>query len=1190
MFGFGDKSSVIDKARRVVSKGEPSKAVEILKNALTDEESDLPLILEIMHTYNTMDKLNEVIVWAKKGEDLSKDAERKVITEVEDLFYGRNHPDVFAEYLLEKNSEKRNFEDVSDVFKEMTEDGKKKFLEREEKIFEKIQNKDSALKKKDLTHFYLLAVMYESQNSEKAIETYKEIIDKSPDEIETVIEQLRRANRDHYGDPYLQFGLGEILLQYKDYSEGISNIRNATKKKEELEEKAISVLSSYRKESEEIMDYLSELLIESGREEKAMELIDDFEPDEAIKKFQRMVKKNPDNPEVHRKLGKAYLDKDRYLEGLNEILSAVEISPDEGTGEYLEKIEEQIPPEIDNYLTLAQIYRGLDSTKKAIEILEKGFSISPSASSAIVEVLESIEGKEGLGEEGLDLKAKLLSREGKVDSALDIYRELASRTGDYGKAREGLSRLKEQNPLNTEIELTSLMLKIPEAPEEAAQQVNLILTEEPDYVPYILTEYDKWVRSHTDQANEFLTFFKGIDREKFPDFTYDFAVAELNRITGDFESAKEYYLKAAREAPDRFNFLLQHLQDYRDELQIRITLASLYFDRGRYSEGKAEIKGAVKNFPDAISDIITFLIRRAKRKEGKKELAGFLTDVLIRNDYYEEALRWGRESLDSMEIEERGELLVNLAKAEAKTGDLSKAASLARKAVSIDESLIDRAIKELEEIKEEEKEEPDVLMALYELYRRKENIKKAINSLEGVLTQKPSMADIIVGEYEKLIEISPIDAELRLHYGKAKLLIGDSSGFNEIEKGVRFEPDLKEEALDVLTAPLDRDIEEEAVLLRAKLRKELGYQKEAVYDFFESYWKNEDDRPEIIQHIEESISESLLDDEMVDELFKIYENEGRNRKFVEIIDSFFDGSQKRGNYLLNKINVTFGEKVPVPIRIMRVKLLYRVGDKEQAKSEMRELLETHPEVASNLKEIINFDDEDVRGLLINIYLVLSEWNKVQKLIKKVPIEERLEYYEKLLDKNPDSQEAMREAGYLYFLLEETDKAELYLNSLDDLGGRERVILWLLGDKEAEVSKEDIENYRETILRDRIRITASIEKIVKIYIKLGELDKAFEKSLELDGERCEIMKSLVEINAGDYEDAYQRLSKLEQTEEVRKLRAISAMKGGNPEIALSLITDFEMEPTKKKNLVKTLLEKASKKYREIYPLPKEVIDG
>ena len=113
MFSFGDQSNLIDKARRVASKGDSLKAVKLLQGALRNAESDLPLILEIMHLYHAIDKLNEVIIWAEKGTALSAKAKKKVVGEVEDLFYGRGKPDRLAEYLMEKWIEKMREEGLT---------------------------------------------------------------------------------------------------------------------------------------------------------------------------------------------------------------------------------------------------------------------------------------------------------------------------------------------------------------------------------------------------------------------------------------------------------------------------------------------------------------------------------------------------------------------------------------------------------------------------------------------------------------------------------------------------------------------------------------------------------------------------------------------------------------------------------------------------------------------------------------------------------------------------------------------------------------------------------------------------------------------------------------------------------------------------------------------------------------------
>ena len=167
MFTFGDQSNLIDKARRVAAKGDHLKAVKILQSALRNDESDLPLILEIMHLYHSVDKLNEVIIWAERGSTLSAKARAKVIGEVEDLFYGRGKPDRLAEYLMEKWVEKTDFEGVYDLFRDMSEESKKSFIQREEQVVKNILANKKDFSSRDFTHFYLYAIMKEGRESEE---------------------------------------------------------------------------------------------------------------------------------------------------------------------------------------------------------------------------------------------------------------------------------------------------------------------------------------------------------------------------------------------------------------------------------------------------------------------------------------------------------------------------------------------------------------------------------------------------------------------------------------------------------------------------------------------------------------------------------------------------------------------------------------------------------------------------------------------------------------------------------------------------------------------------------------------------------------------------------------------------------------------------------------------------------------
>jgi tetratricopeptide (TPR) repeat protein len=1182
MFTFGDQSNLIDKARRVASKGDSLKAVQILQNALRNDNSDLPLILEIMHTYHSIDKLNEVIIWAEKGTALSLEAKKKVIGEVEDLFYGRGKPDRLAEYLMEKWAEKMDFEGVSDLFRDMSEESKVAFLKREEQVVKNILDNKTEFNQRDFTHLYLFAITNEGRESEESLKIFKTILEKRPEDLESITLELRRAERENYGDANLKLGLGDFLLKDKHYTEAASKLRESVKLKPEFQEEVISILSPYGKDSKDVLDYLSELLIEAGKEEKALDLIEDFEVDDAIKKYQMMVKKDPENPMIHKQLAEAYIKKERYSEGLKEFLSAVSVAADEGIGKRVKELEKKIPEEIDNFLNLANVYSTLGWKEEVVRLLEKAFEISPTSSTTIIENLNQMfEGKE-FPSTGLLLKARLLSREGDTEGALQIYKEMSLDSEKTEQIKEELQKFKKENPVSTEGEIISLMLQIPERPEEIAQKVNLIIGEETDYIPVMLTEFDKRVKAKPEFTEQFLKFYKNLDRKEFPPFTYPFALAELYRLSGEFDKAEKYYKEAIDEDGERFKFILTYLQGFREDPRIRKLLSALYFHKGEYEKGCREIENAARAFPDYVGEATSFLINEVKKEKDNEIVSKTLTKILIQHNYYEEAIKWGSQVLDSLELEEQPELMLSLAKANAKIGHLSNAAGLVRRAIGLDKSLSEQAIEVLEDIRKEGAAEYETLMTLYKLYRETGNIDKAVACLDATFRQKPSMVDVMQEECEKLVDIAPIHAALRIFYGNVKLHKGDLSGIDEIEKGIRFDPKLKSQAVESLEKFEDPNVEKSIVLLRADIEKDLGHMDQALIYFIDAYWENEEKRDKTIKEINDLVPKVELATELVGKLLKIYANEERNAPLVGIIEDFFDGSEEKGAYLLKEIESLFSGKLPLPLRVILVKIRYKVGDRQKSKEEMEELLNEYPDVAEKLKEFIDPDDAEIIPLLVRINLELCEWDTAIDYIRKLGIKEQIPLYEQLLDRCSDKEEVVAEGAYLYFISDNYEKAGFYLDKLKEPGGKEKVLLWFLG-KKSKVSVKEIEEVHKQILLDRIKITDSAEERAYLYIKLKDFDNAFEETKNLDEAKKDILVSVIQEELKDYWGAYQRLSKLEAKDDLMERRALLAFYSGSTELALSLLAKAEMDPARKNSYISTMLREATEEYRRIRPL-------
>lgn len=1182
MFTFGDQSNLIEKARRVSSKGDYLKAVQILQSALRNQNSDLPLILEIMHTYHSVDKLNEVIIWAEKGAVLSAQAQKKVIGEVEDLFYGRGKPDRLAEYLMEKWAARGDFEGVYDLFREITEESKAAFIKREEQVVKNILTNKEDFKERDFTHLFLYALMNEGRNSEESLRIFKIILEKKPKERENITLELRRAERENYGDAHLKLGLGEFLLKDKHYQEAVSKLREAVNAEPKFQEQVVQILTPYGKETKETIDYLSELLIESGKEEKALDLIDDFEVDDAIKKYQQMVKKDPENPLIHKQLAEAYVKKERYSEAVKEFLSAVSLAIDEEIGHRVKQLEDKVPAEIDNQLNVAKVYSILDWDDEVVSVLEATFERSPSTSSILLENLNQVfEGKE-LPSKALILKARLLSREGDTEAALQIYKEMSLDADKTEQIKEELQKFQKENPVSTEGEIVSLMLQIPDNPAEIAEKVNLIISESVDYIPVMLTEFDKRVKSKPEYTAQFLEFYKNLDRQEFPPFTYPFALAELYRLSEEYDKAELSFKEAIDEDPERFKFIITYLQGYRAEPRIRKMIASLYFHKEEFKKGCKEIENAAREFKDYVGEITTFLINEIKKRKDNEAISRVLTKILIQNDYYEEAIKWGSQVLDSLDVENQPELMLSLAKANAKVGNLSKAAALIRRAIGLDSTLTEKAIEVLEEIKTEKDADYESLMTLYRLYKESGNIGKAVDCLEETLTKKPKMVDAMLEESEKLIELAPIHAALRIFYGRVKLLKGDLSGVNEIEKGIKFDPKLKSSAVTAMEHFEDPDVEKSIVFLRAGIEKDLGHIDKALEYFIRTYWENEDKRDIAIKEINEAVPKVDLTKELAGKLLKIYANEERNSPFLAIVNEFFDGSKERGEYLLTQTESLFKENIPLPIRVTLAEIRYQIGDKEKSREEMEALLYEFPEVAERLKDFIAPDDEEMVSLLVRISLGLSDWDAAIKYIKNLNIKEQVPFYTQLLEKYSDNDDIVREGAYLYFVARDMEKADEYLNKIKKPNDKEKVLLWFRG-KNVKVSIKEIKEVRKQVHLDRLKMTDSVEERVLLYLKLGNFEKAFEEVKEMEGETKEILLSEIEASIGEYWSAYRRLSNLKNKKNFLEKRAFLAFYSGKPELALSLLSQTEMDPMKKQAYVSSILKEAADSRKKIMPL-------
>jgi hypothetical protein len=203
-------------------------------------------------------------------------------------------------------------------------------------------------------------------------------------------------------------------------------------------------------------------------------------------------------------------------------------------------------------------------------------------------------------------------------------------------------------------------------------------------------------------------------------------------------------------------------------------------------------------------------------------------------------------------------------------------------------------------------------------------------------------------------------------------------------------------------------------------------------------------------------------------------------------------------------------------------------------------------------------------------------------MKDMAIKERLPFYEQLLDKCSDNEEIVKEGAYLYFIAGDKEKSDFYLGKIKKLDSKEKVLLWFLG-KGTKVSIKEVQEVREQILLDRLKMTDIPEEKVRLYLKLKRFEDAFEEIKEVDDKKREVLLSDLEAELGDYSGAYRRLSSLESREDLTKKRALLAFYSGNTELALGLLSNTDINPMERRVYVSSMLREATEKYKRIRPL-------
>ena len=1140
MFGFGGKEKVIDKARRLVISGKTEKALEVLQSALTGDESDLSLILEIMHLYSSLGHFKEVIIWAKKGEGISRETKEHIIKEVEDLYYGSNKPRELAGYLVEKRTEARDFEGVWEIIEGMDREHLADIIQKENAILSNIREKER-FSPRDRMHFYMTALCYEPLDTKKSMEIFMELLQKAPEEEDTIYNEIERINRNLFGDPYIMITLGRLLIRRGNLERGIEQFKKATERTPQITPYAIEVLEEFSENIPEALDLLSDLYIKTGNKEKALQVLNKFRGKAAIKKYEELVRTNPDSIEALRKLTYAYLDEKRYEDALKTLKKVFELNPGALNIQEVVGIIEKVTDNPDAIFIASEILRKMGKPKLAVKSLKKAFAISPSSVDDILGSLKDVLSEYPDMVEGIVFKGELLAFKKEFDDAIETIEMVLDEPEGIELAKEVLLKIYKNNPENSKSAILVNIINLKANPERSIENLNRILSEEPGAVPYLMKQLDTWIRIKPDYIPYVLKAYTSFPAEVFPPFVLPFAIAEAYALNGDFENARRFYIKAVKQDPNRAGFIIKAIRNHPESQENFLLLIELLILFRMFKKAEEVIRISIKKFPDITGELVTLLLTSVERVGKSPGIYSILLNLLNEHGYYEEVIKYGERAEDILPRGKRGNLYFNLASAYGKTGREQEFVKYLALAVAEDRNLVKKAIDLIESFMKEQEVSSETYLLLHSLYRDEREISKAADALYMAYEKNPGIGDAIIEDFKKLIDIAPIEASLYYRLGQIMLSRGNGSGLELLQKAVRFDPNLRDVVIESLESAEGTALEGNTILLKIDFLKQEGRLNEVMDALIQVYKGFPEMRQKVVNEIMGLLPKIEITPENYRDILKIILEERRNRVIAEFVEKLVKDYPGLTKDIITLLDEYFGEEYPAPLRFLRAELLKISGKKDEVIRELRAIYEKAPDSAGRILGLLDVDSPESARLYVDCNIQVGNYDEAFKGLSLLDYEERVSYLQELI-RYSDRIDYRKELMKIYAVMGHWDRVLEIGESLVEQDERDRAFLYLAG-KDIHVDYNVLQKVKEEILMERIRGAESPEEKYINALKLGDEGLISEVLKALPEEKRIKEAARFEIKKGRYLMGLKLLNGLEKDTDVLRMMEVCASRLG-----------------------------------------------
>ncbi len=815
-FTTRDREKILEKAVKLKAEGRLDQAIKTLESSVGDSPEDFDLLLELARNYFEAGRRIDSVTALRKAYSLDTQRRDEVVGALTDLHYRGSSPIETGDALIEVYITQHEFEELERTLKSLSNRDLQLLETRYTKIYENIikSKNPNAYTHRDLNVvIQLCSVQIFMGRLDHGFELADRLLSVKESDKAAVQSWARSVSRWKWNDPRPPFFLMRLYLAFQKYEEAL---QAASRTIDLDKSYGFKILEEFNKITlppniqVDFLSFLSNLEVEVKNVDDAIASFNrllDLEPgkiEDVIRGLRELLRLSPKEIKIHFALGDTYLRAQRTTLAVEEYAKIIEINPDiiDEVIKRYEKVFKADPknPQVISYLVEAYLIK--DNVAMATDVIERCYSVDPGLAEEYVMNLNLILEKDINNLKALNLLALSYFKKGEIDNAVVVMESLLNR-GKEGKAmaETGARAILSSDPKN--VHAQKILIDSLISQERAAEAISLIqerASDDPTESIALLPKIDDLICADQTLLEQGRTIYNQLKDQD--EFLINLVMGRSYAYEKDYDQALAYLEKSLALDPARHEdvkkVMIDLIQRDPKAVPLMIYIARVYLKEGDIDKSARFFRAAQMIDPSIFSEIIDDFYDIVKAHPGDVMMRRLLIDSLFNKGLYDRTVEECRITVEAVSGKESAYFHLKQAQSLLAKGRLTDAVRPFMLAQENDINFTNEVIEGLEKILSMDRNNIPAHFALGRAYGAARMVNKAVKELLLTARIVPTRINYVMDELKRLEGLAPANA--MVHFAQGMLMVEQKKfdeGIAELDQAREMEKNLLDQIVPI---------------------------------------------------------------------------------------------------------------------------------------------------------------------------------------------------------------------------------------------------------------------------------------------------------------------------------------------------------------------------------------------------------